>query len=199
MAALAAASGAPVAATLSPPAAHTTRPSSSAPAAGAAHTGAALAAASGDTVAATPPSTTEAPTAGAPANRRRPPPRPLSLPFPASDANIPRLERWLMDAFASSAFNITDEPLPTMSGPPMKIQLKADAVPHAIHTPIPIPNHWKAKVKADLDRDIAMGIIEPVPIGTPTRHCARMVVLAKRNGEPRRTVDLSALNKQCLR
>ena len=200
VAALAAASGAPVAATLSPPAAHTTRPSSTAPAAGAAHTGAALAAASGDTVAAAPPSTTKAPTGGAPAaDRRRPPPRPLSLPFPASDANIPRLERWLMDAFASSAFNITDEPLPTMSGPPMKIQLKADAVPHAIHTPIPIPHHWKAKVKADLDRDIAMGIIEPVPIGTPTRHCARMVVVAKRNGEPRRTVDLSALNKQCLR
>ena len=49
-------------------------------------------------------------------------------------------------------------------------------------------------VKKDLDRDVSMGIIEPVPINTPTTWCARMVVVAKHDGSPRRTVDLMALN-----
>lgn len=72
-------------------------------------------------------------------------------------------------------------------------------MPYAANTPIPVAHHWKKQVKADLDRDVRMGIIEPVPQGTPTTWCARMVVASKTDGSPRRTVDLQRLNKATLR
>ena len=69
----------------------------------------------------------------------------------------------------------------------------------AIHKPIPIPHHWQAQVKSDLDRDVELGILEKVPMGMPTTWQSRMVVVSKKSGKPRRTVDLSPLNKNCLR
>ena len=39
-----------------------------------------------------------------------------------------------------------------------------------------------------------MGVIEPVPHGKPSTWCHR-----KQNGQPRRMVDLSPLNKYCVR
>jgi hypothetical protein len=86
-----------------------------------------------------------------------------------------------------------------MTGPPMKITFKKDYTPHAVHKPIQVAHHWKYKVKADLDCDVRLGIIEPVPPGTPTVWCARMVVTPKKNGKPRRTVDLQELKKATLR
>ena len=74
-----------------------------------------------------------------------------------------------------------------------------DLEPHKVHTPIEVPHHWKKKVKANLDRDVRLGIIEPVPQGTPTTWCSRMVVASKKSGEPRRTVDLQKLNDATLR
>ena len=38
----------------------------------------------------------------------------------------------------------------------------------AVHTPVPVPLHWAEKVKKDLDRTIALGIIEHVPLNTQT-------------------------------
>ena len=71
--------------------------------------------------------------------------------------------------------------------------------PHAVHTAIPVPHHWKRKVKQQLDRDVKLGIIEPVPQGSVSRHCSRMVVASKKNGEPRRTVDLQKVNQSTFR
>ena len=76
----------------------------------------------------------------------------------------------------------------------MDINFKPKAEEHAVHTLIPVPFHWKRQVKKDLDRDVELGIIEPVPAGTPTIWCARMVVTSKKDGTPRRTVDLQKLN-----
>ena len=59
--------------------------------------------------------------------------------------------------------------------------------------------HWMEKVKADLDQDVHLGIIEPVPINTPTSWCSRMVIVLKSSGEPRRTVDIKALNDASVR
>ena len=39
-----------------------------------------------------------------------------------------------------------------------------------------------------------MGIIEKVPVNTPTTWLSRMVCVPKHNGEPRRTVDFKDLN-----
>ena len=54
-------------------------------------------------------------------------------------------------------------------------------------------------MKEDLDRDVRLGIIEPVPPGTPTLWCSRMVVAPKKDGTPRRTVDLQKLNAATMR
>ncbi|MPC51402.1 hypothetical protein E2C01_045246 [Portunus trituberculatus] len=44
-----------------------------------------------------------------------------------------------------------------------------------------------------------MGILEPVPVGEATEWCARMVVVAKKSGQPRRTIDYQKLNAACKR
>ena len=81
----------------------------------------------------------------------------------------------------------------------MPISMDKDAKPVAFHTPIKVPLHWCDQVKKDLDKDVSLGIIEPVPINTPTTWCARMVVVAKHDGSPRRTVDFRELNSASQR
>lgn len=126
------------------------------------------------------------------------PPRPDRLPFPASEENIPKLKQFLIAKFEESVFN-RGSPFRSMKCPPAHIHLKEDAKPHAIHTPFNIPIHWRDEVKRQLDRDVEDGIIEPVPIGDPVVWCSPMVVIAKSDGSPRRTVDLQKLNQQCRR
>ncbi|KAJ8333518.1 hypothetical protein SKAU_G00415260 [Synaphobranchus kaupii] len=73
------------------------------------------------------------------------------------------------------------------------------ATPRASHTAAGVPLHWQQRVYDDLLRDEALGVIERVPYGEPVTWCHRMVVTRKHDGSPRRTVDLSPLNKFCLR
>ena len=54
-------------------------------------------------------------------------------------------------------------------------------------------------MKRDLDQDVALGVVEQVPINTPVEWRARMVVVPKHDGSLRRTVDLTALNKASRR
>ena len=86
-----------------------------------------------------------------------------------------------------------------MSGPPMKIDVDQNATPDAVHTPIPVPIHWRNDVKAQLDRDVKLGVIEPVPWGEPVTWCSRMITVAKADGSPRRTIDLKSLNDASVR
>ena len=130
--------------------------------------------------------------------RELPPPLPTKLPFPATTENREKLQGYLLDYYKSSTFNTCEhQPLPLMSGPPLKLRIDSDAEPVAHHSPIPVPVRWQDKVKADLDRDVHLGVIEPVPVGEPITWCHRMVVCSKKNGEPRRTVDLSASQCPC--
>ena len=55
-----------------------------------------------------------------------------------------------------------------MTGDLMTVTLREDAVPHAIHTPIPVPLHWEDAVTRELLKDIALGIIERVASTIPT-------------------------------
>ena len=80
-----------------------------------------------------------------------------------------------------------------------RIHIKEDAQPVACHKAASIPLHWQDQVHADLERDEALGVIERVPLGEPVDWCHRMVVTRKPDGSPRRTVDLSPLNKYCKR
>lgn len=133
--------------------------------------------------------------------KREPPPiPPKCLPFPASPDNRDRLKQYLLDYYKSSTFNTCEhQPLPMMEGPPLRLMIDPDANPTAVHTPIPVPIHWREAVKDGIDQDVKLGVLEPVPIGEPVTWCHRMVVCAKKNGKPRRTVDFQPLNAHATR
>ena len=127
------------------------------------------------------------------------PERPTALPLQPLEENVPQLEQWLLRHFSSSTFNTESYPLRVMHGAPHHIHLQEGARPHACHTPATVPKHWAAEVKKQLDDDVRLGVIRPVPTGVATEWCARMVVVAKKSGKPRRTVDFQKLNSCCLR
>jgi len=54
-------------------------------------------------------------------------------------------------------------------------------------------------VKARLDRDVRLGVLEPVPVGDPVSWCHRMVICTKKNGKPNRTIDFQLLNSHATR
>ena len=57
---------------------------------------------------------------------------PSKLPYPATTKDIPKLKQYIIEHFASSAFN-TDSPFPSMETTPSQIHLKPNAVPYATH------------------------------------------------------------------
>ena len=128
------------------------------------------------------------------------PTKPKSLPFPAIPENNEKMREWLLNRFASSTFNTCPHrPLQQMAGPPMEIHINESAEPKVCEKAAHIPLHWQEKVHQDLIRDEALGVIERVPYGVTTTWCHRMVVTKKHNGNLRRTVDLSPLNRYCKR
>ena len=132
--------------------------------------------------------------------RLPPPPLPADIPYEPIPENVDKLENFIRSFFAASGFNTCPhQPLPAMTGELMTVTLRPDAVPHAIHTPIPIPLHWEEAVKKDIMKDVALGIIEPVASTVPTVWCARMVVVPKKDGTPRRTIDFQKLNAASVR
>ena len=132
--------------------------------------------------------------------RQLPPPKPTQLPYPATVENREKLEKFLLEHYKSSTFNVCQhQNLPMMTGPPMRIMIDDNAQPVAHHKPTPVPVHWQQDVYAGLDQDVQLGVIEPVPVGTPVTWCHKMVVIPKKSGKPRRTVDLQALNKYAVR
>ena len=86
-----------------------------------------------------------------------------------------------------------------IEGPPLQLMVDPSVTPVAIHTPVPLPIHWRDDIKVGLNRDVRLGVIEPVPVGEPVKWCHRMVVCSKNNGKPRRTVDLQPLNADATR
>ena len=132
--------------------------------------------------------------------RERSPPKPSQLPFPATEANRKRLEQWFLDYYKSNAFNMcTNQPLPLMDVPPMRLMIDLNTKLVAYHTPIPVPLHWQDIVKAGLDKDMALGVIESVSVGEPITWCHHMVICAKKNGQPRHTIDFQPLNLHATR
>ena len=132
--------------------------------------------------------------------RKPAPPLPERLPFEPTESNTDQMKNWLLDRYGSSGFNkCQHQALPMMSCEPLRIHIDPSARPVAAMTARPVPVHFTKKVKEQLDEDVRLGVIERVPIGTPTTWQSRMHVVAKPNGEPRRTVDYRMLNKHCLR
>ena len=96
-------------------------------------------------------------------------------------------------------FNVNASPFPVMSGEMHHIHLKPDHQLYAVHSPIPLPHHWKTDVKKLLDEYVQAGIIIPVDVGEAVDWCTRMVVIPKKDGSPRITVDFQELNKYIKR
>ena len=77
------------------------------------------------------------------------------------------------------------------------IKLKEGATPHALFTPRNVPIPLRGKVKEELHRMEALGVIRKVV--DPTPWCAGMVVVPKSSGAVRICVDLKPLNENVLR
>ena len=86
-----------------------------------------------------------------------------------------------------------------MTGEPLRLYTDPKAKPVAVHKPATVAVHWQEKVLSDLNRDVALGVLEKVGPNTPVTWCSRMVVTAKSNGTPRRTIDLQPQNKHSAR
>ena len=129
--------------------------------------------------------------------RKPPPARPDNLPFPATPENNAKMEAWLLEEFAASTFNkCPRQHLPEMTGPPVEIHLKDDAVPYLAQTAVSVPLHWQADVREQYLRDEkGLGVLERPPPDDDSDWCFREVYTAKANGEPRRTVDYRPLNR----
>ena len=129
--------------------------------------------------------------------RSAPPPVPEKPPYPATEENIPKLKQWILDNYKSSAFNCCEnQRLPLVNETvPMSLYVNESIKPVAFHKAYTVPVHWHDEVKAGLENDVKLGVLEKVPVGEPTTWCSRMVVVAKKDGKPRRTVDFQHLNK----
>ena len=100
--------------------------------------------------------------------------------------NIDKLREFLISYYGSSTMNLCPhQPLPEVEGPLLKFILKDNATPHAVFTPATVPVHWRDAVKAQLDRDVELGVLEKVPPNEPTTMQHRMVVVRKANTGPR--------------
>ena len=131
-------------------------------------------------------------------NRCLPPPCPIRIPYPPVESSIPILCKYIIDKFRDSALGLSS-PFPKMRTRKAHIHLYPNAIPYAVHSPIPVPQHEKSTVKAILDLYVQRGILIPVPLGTPVVWCALMVLGRKKDGSPRITVDYQHLNRQCFR
>ena len=132
--------------------------------------------------------------------RSQPPTRPIPLPVPATEAYRGVLEQHLRTIFKASTFNTCcHQPLPMMAGPPLRLNIDPEATPVMAHKAASVPVHWEGKVKEHLDRDVRLGVIEKVPVGTPDTWCQRMMIVGKSNGEPRRVIDFQPLNTHVTR
>ena len=84
-----------------------------------------------------------------------------------------------------------------MAGEPLRVHIDKSVPPTTVNRPSTVSIHWQKKMKAALDADERMGVIEKVPANTPQLWCAPMHVVAKHNGDPRRVVDFTKLNAAC--
>ena len=131
-----------------------------------------------------------------------PPPLPTSLPpgLKAIPEHVPALKQWILDYYGASSFNTCEhQPLRMMQGEPMRLHIDPDAKPLAVHKPALVPIHYQEQVFKDLVRDIRLQVLEKVGTNIPTKWCSRMVIAAKADGKPRRTVDFQHLNRHSVR
>ena len=105
------------------------------------------------------------------------PNHPQNPPFSTTEENIVKLKSCLQENFANVGYF---QPCPALL-----------SIFKARHNPVPVPFHFKELVRQALWKDVERGIIAPLP------WCSTMVIIAKKNRNPWRTVDNQHLNSQC--
>ena len=128
---------------------------------------------------------------------RKEAPEPITYKDVVGFENMSRdaLRRLIIRQYAQSGFNnCRIQPLKMMRGSPLRLFVDKSVKPVAIHKAAIIPIHLKARVKADLDRDVRLGILEKVDINSPVKWLSRMLVTLKKDGSPRRIIDFKNLN-----
>ena len=132
--------------------------------------------------------------------RSLPPTRPATLPFRCCPENNEAMRSWLITRYSQSTFNkCPHQKLDSITGPELKFHIKPSAKFKVAHTPSTVALHDQEEVKAQLDADVDLGVLENVPYNEPSVCCHRMHIVRKADGSPRRVVDMSALNEHCLR
>ena len=96
------------------------------------------------------------------------------------------LRRLIVARYMSSAFNnCRIQPLKMMcTEQPLELFVDPNVKPVAIHKAAVIPIHLKAAGKADLDRDVRLGILEKVNVNSPVKWLSRMIITLKKDGTP---------------
>ena len=89
--------------------------------------------------------------------------------------------------------------MPCTAGPPLKIFVDPVATPVRFHKPVPVPLHYRDQVKRDLLAAEKQGVIERVSLGIKPTWMAKMLIQPKKDGRPKRVVDMSALTKVARR
>merc|ERR1712015_401059 len=125
------------------------------------------------------------------------PNQPVKPPYELKEENRKKLEQFILDYYAISVFNKCEhQQLPILSGEPMQILIdKTRPRPVPANKPSTVPQHWEIQVRNDVNRDVRLGVIEKVPENTPQTYCVRMHAVRKHNGNPRRVVDFTELNR----
>ena len=133
--------------------------------------------------------------------RTLPPTDEPELPCDPVKENLPILKQFILDHYASSAFNTCErQPLPLMDqSPALRLFVDKQVSPTAVMSPGTVPIHWQSAVKEGLDRDEALGVIKKVDLNTPVTWCSRMFVTPKSDGTPRRVIDFTPVNKHAPR
>ena len=94
--------------------------------------------------------------------RQLPPNDPPVLPCKPTVQNLNILREYIVNRYAASAFNMCEQqPLPLMQdSPPLRLFIDKNAKPIAVHSPAAVPLHWEEPVKAGLERDLRLGVID---------------------------------------
>ena len=126
---------------------------------------------------------------------------PPKLPCAHTKENIPRLKAYILERFATSAFNMCErQKLPLINDSiPMELHVDPGSKHYAVHTQSQVALHWQEAVKGRLDLDERLGVFRRVPLNEPMVWQHRMLIMPKSNGEPRRVVDYSGIHDACPR
>ena len=118
----------------------------------------------------------------------------LKRPTPLKTAAVAEIRNV---ASATAAFPSLFESLGEFKGEPYRISLSEDAKPVSLACPRRVPLPHYPKVKEELERMQALGVI--IPVDEPTDWCSGLVVVPKSSGAVRLCVDFTALNKYVRR